>query len=49
MLYNTASGMIMSVADMPYWADMYLGSQNRKNHHTPSVMNLPKAKAQVWR
>ena len=26
---------------------MYAGVQKRKNHHTPSVMNLPKTTAQV--
>jgi|SRR5699024_3466765 len=32
----------------PYTSEIYAGVQKRKNHHTPSVMNLPTNTAHVW-
>ncbi|MCY1548061.1 hypothetical protein D9M68_841490 [compost metagenome] len=49
MLYRIASGKVIEEPVMAYWSFRYPGSQNRKNHQTPSVINLPKVNDQVWR
>src|SRR5688572_25567848 len=47
--YITTSGRASPLSSRLNVSEKYFGSQNRKNHQTGSVMNLPSENAQVWR
>ena len=51
MAYSVKTSMMPIVESLlqPYWSEKQAGAQNRKNHHTPSVMNFPMINDHVCR